>query len=113
MIDRLNRDEINRQQREAVKQAKWQEEIFRADVQHLLNDPAMRRVLWRYWQDMGLDVSPFATNAMAQSHAIGLQDAAKWWLNVIRAHCPEKEAQVRKEGLTVASPPPNEEEDDE
>ena len=75
--------------------------------------PAARRILWLFMLQTGLDASPFATNAMAQSHAIGMQDAAKWWLNLVRDHCPEKEAQIRREGLAQAKPKPTEEESEQ
>lgn len=99
-----------RQQRESDKL--FQEQL-RADVQQVMNIPAARRILWLFMLQTGLDASPFATNAMAQSHAIGMQDAAKWWLNLVRDHCPEKEAQIRREGLVQAKPKPTEEESDQ
>lgn len=97
MIDRLDRDAINQAQRAESRQAKLRHDIFKSDVQHAMGQPGVRRILWQFLQDMGTDTSPFATNAMAQSHAIGMQDAAKWWLNVIRDCCEEREAQMRTE----------------
>lgn len=112
MTDRLDRDDIARQQRDQRQREKWEEERFRADLQHVMKEPALRRVMWRFWKDVGLDGSPFATNAMAQSHAIGLKDAAMWWVNAIRAHCPEREAQIRNEANSTANTPKPEEDAD-
>lgn len=63
-------------------------------------------------QASNFDGSAFGTNAMAQSHAIGWQDAARWWLDLIRDHCPEKEQQIRREGMANV-PPATTEEDPE
>lgn len=104
-----DRDAIERSRREEQEAEKWQREQLRADVQQVMNLPAGRRILWLFMQQTGVDASPFATNAMAQSHAIGLQDAAKWWLNLVREHCPEKEAQIRREGLANRPPTTTEE----
>lgn len=109
-----DRNAIEAQQRRDRDAEKWFQEQLRADVQQVMNLPSARRILWLFMQQTGVDASPFATNAMAQSHAIGMQDAAKWWLNLIRDHCPEKEQQIRREGLAnSAKPTPTTEEDAE
>ena len=113
MTHPADRDAIDAQQREDRQAEKWFQEQLRADVQQVMNMPAARRILWLFMLQTGLDASPFATNAMAQSHAIGMQDAAKWWLNLVRDHCPEKEAQIRREGLAQAKPKPTEEESEQ
>lgn len=108
-----DRDEIDKLSRKQRKADKWFREQIRADVQQVMNLDAMRRILWLFIQQTGVDASPFATNAMAQSHAIGMQDAAKWWINLIREHCPEKEAQIRREGLSAGKTHDDNEDDDE
>lgn len=110
MAHPLDRSRALRQDAEAAKETDLREIQFRKDVQDAMNQPGMRRIVWRFLTDMGVDASPFNTNAMAQSRGIGMQDAGKWWLNVIRAHCPEKEAQIRKEAMTAAKKPTNEDE---
>ncbi|MCF3462778.1 hypothetical protein GTY70_02635 [Stenotrophomonas maltophilia] len=70
---------------------------LREDVRTVLADPVGRRVVWTFLQAMGVDISAFNTNAMAQSRAIGRQEAAQWWLLAIRDNCPEREAQMRAE----------------
>lgn len=105
MTHPADRTAIEAQQRQDRAAEKWFREQMKADVQQLMNLPAARRILWLFMQQTALDASPFATNAMAQSHAIGMQDAAKWWLNLIRDHCPEKEQQIRREGLTNSAKP--------
>lgn len=112
MTHPADRNAIEAKQRADRDAEKWFQEQLRADVQQVMNIPGMRRILWLFMQQTGLDGSPFATNAMAQSHAIGMQDAAKWWLNLVRDHCPEKEAQIRREGLDNR-PPTTTEDDDE
>jgi len=70
---------------------------LREDVRTVLAEPVGRRVVWAFLQAMGVDASAFNTNAMAQSRAIGRQEAALWWLLAIRDNCPEREAQMRAE----------------
>lgn len=107
-----DREAIEAQKRADRKAEKWYQEQIKADIQQVMNLDAARRILWLFMQQSGIDTSPFATNAMAQSHAIGMQDAAKWWLNLIRDHCPEKEQQIRREGMANV-PPTTTKEDDE
>lgn len=98
--------------REAAREAKLRDAQQQADVQQVMKLPAMRRILHTFLNDVGVDGSPFATNAMAQSHAIGLQDAGKWWLNLIRTYCPEKEAIIRAEGQKIPPAEPGTEDDE-
>lgn len=70
---------------------------LREDIRSMLAEPVGRRVIWAFLQSMGVDTSAFNTNAMAQSRAIGRQEAAQWWLLAIRDNCPEREAQMRAE----------------
>lgn len=67
------------------------------DVKALLESEAARRVLWRFLQDSGQGRSVYRDTAHAMAHAAGWQDAANWWLNEIRTHAPEREAQMRAE----------------
>lgn len=96
----------------ADREAKLREQLLRADVQFMMKQEPVRRVLGEFLAQMGLDDSAFATNAMQQSHAIGKQDAAKWWINLIRAFCPEKEAIIRAEFNKKPPVAPADEEDD-
>jgi hypothetical protein len=99
----LDFDEANRRRKAEEKRQKLAEGMLKADFQHVLSIPGARRILWQFLQDMGLDDSAFATNAMQQSHNIGQQDAAKWWLNGVRRFCPEVEAAMRVEAARVAA----------
>lgn len=84
----------------AMKRAQGiQQGLFKKAAQAALADPNVRHILWEFMQQMGLDRSPFNPNAMTQSHNIGKQEAVGWFLNVMREHCPEREAQVRIEGV--------------
>ena len=109
----LDREAINELARKEREREKWLREQLRADFKQVMNIEGMRRILYLFMQQMGVDSSPFATNAMAQSHAIGKQDAAGWWVDLMREFCPEKEAQVRREGLVWSKATPTTEEDDD
>ena len=97
MSRRFDLDEQEAERKREERQARLIDGMFRADVQTVLQSPSARRVLGRFLREVGMDTSPFNTNAMAQSRNIGLQDAGKWWFNAIREHCPEQEIPVRRE----------------
>ena len=82
--------------------AKVQDIQFANDVRNLFRHEGNRRVFNRFFAAMGVDGSPFNTNAMAQSRAIGLHDAARWWIDNIRDLCPEQEVTMRTEAATSA-----------
>src|SRR5262245_39145319 len=96
---------MNWEQRERQKLAERRErhaqveasKQFKQDFRELMKMEPMRRLLNQILRGMAVDGSPFNTNAMAQSHAIGMQDAAKWWLNNVRDLCPEQEVRMRNE----------------
>lgn len=113
MSDPYDIDARRQAEREAKREAKLRGDLFKADVQQVMKLPAMRRILWAFLNDMGIDQSPFATNAMLQSHGIGKHDAGKWWLNVIRDNCPEREAQMRAEGDKIPPVDPGTEGNDD
>lgn len=106
----LNRDVAREQEREQARYDRRFREQLRSDVQKVLATTEGRRLVFTFLQTMNIDATPFNTNAMSQSHGIGLQDAARWWLNVIRDHCPEREAQMRAEANKAAKLPPTTEE---
>lgn len=91
----LQRDEVG--ERRAKEREKFLFRRFGDDARAILRTEEGRRVLYAFLQDMGVDKTPFSTNAMTQSMLIGKQDAGKWWLNVIRVHCPEIERKMRVE----------------
>lgn len=102
-------------QRKQADRDKERLRIFRDDFKHALSDERVRRVLFTFMQTVGLDASPFNTNAMAMSQTVGQQDAARWWLNAIRDICPEREAQMRAEANRAAKqnrPEPEEQSDE-
>ena len=97
MSHELDRSEVIRRERAARLHGERMDAQFQRDVQLALNNVELRRVLGRFFFEMKLDGSPLNTNGMMQSHGIGLQDAARWWINVIRDNCPEREVQIRIE----------------
>ena len=70
---------------------------FRRDVQEVMKFPAMRRVLWRFLSDANLDGSAYSRDPHDTAYRLGQQDAAGWWINAVRAHCPERETDMRAE----------------
>lgn len=103
-----------RERRDREKLAKAEalrEQEIRADLQHVMKQAQFRRLLAEFLAQMGVDGSQFSTNAMAQSHSIGLRDAGMWWLGLVRVHCPEKEAIMRAEHAKI--PPVAEDDEDE
>lgn len=89
--------EARRLERQAAKKAALDQKLLRDDVQLLMRNPAMRRVLNRFFGFAGLDQSPFNPNAMTQSYAIGKREGAEWWVDLIRDHAPEQEVVMRDE----------------
>lgn len=89
--------EEREQERQAERLANLEDQQLREDLRSLLSEPSSRRAVWTFIQAMGVDSSAFNTNAMAQSRAIGRQEAAQWWLKAIRDTCPERESQMRAE----------------
>lgn len=86
----------------------------RKDVQAVFGTVEGRRVLSAFLHAAAADVSPLRHDQLTTGHAIGWQDAAGWWLNEIRTHCPEKEVQMRAEARREAAQPvPQDESDDD
>ena len=106
-------DARRQRDREAQRQERRDRELLKADVQAMFNSQSTRRVMAAFLEDMGLDASPFSPNAMTQSHAIGRQEAARWWVQQIRAYCPEKEQVMRIERQQAAQEQSTEDETDE
>lgn len=106
----LDRERERQEQRQQDAAAKLAAKQFRQDFVKVMGEPAARRIIHDFLQVMNIDGTAFNTNAMAQSHGIGMQDAARWWLAAIREHCPEREAQMRAEANKTASRPSESEE---
>lgn len=109
----LDRSVAIKQQRQQTQQDKAREEQFRRDVQLALTNKATRAVLNRFFDEAGLDTSAFNPHGSIQAHALGKQDAAKWWINVIREHCPEQEVVLRIEAKNAVLEIVQEEEQNE
>lgn len=92
-------DQEAREAREAEerKQARMRAAKFRKDVQSMLANPDHRAVVWAFLQSANVDGSAYRENSQAMAHAVAWHDAAGWWLDAIRQHCPEREAQMRTE----------------
>lgn len=73
----------------------------RRDVQELMQSAGGRRVVWGFLQTANADGSAYRENNQAMAHAVGWHDAAGYWLDLIRQHCPEREAQMRAEARTA------------
>ena len=88
--------------RAAEKVVRNANEQLASDVRALFKQEAMRRVVLQFAEAMGADTSPFNTNAMMQSRGIGMQDAARWWMDLVREYCPEQEVVMRNEARAAA-----------
>lgn len=78
------------------------EKQFKRDIQDFLNTQGGRRLLWAFLDQTGCFRSPFNTNSMQQSHAIGWADAGRWWLAALQAACPEKLTVMQTEAAKAA-----------
>ena len=91
--DRREQDRRRERRREAA--GREEARRFKAAVQDVMRQPAARLLFAEFFEAMGLDESAFNTNAMAQSRMIGRQEGARWWIEAIRAACPEQEVAIR------------------
>lgn len=101
-MNRMDPTEARRREKAAQQSAKLDARMLHEDVNALMRQPAMRRVLNRYFAFSGVDASPFSPNAMTQSYAIGKREGGEWWLALIRDHCPEQEVVMRNEARNAA-----------
>lgn len=97
MAHDLDRGEQDRKARLIAQASQKFDGEMRQKLKTMLDNPDNRLVVSRFLEDMGIGKSPFSPNAMTQSHAIGKQEAAQWWIDSIRAACPEKELPMRRE----------------
>ena len=93
----LDADERARKQREELNRIKREAKAFRADVQAVMALPEVRRIVWRFLSVAGVDSYAYRQKPHDMVVAAAMQDNARWWLEVIREHCPEREAQMRAE----------------
>lgn len=112
MIDPLDRDAAEARRREERRLAEREERQQREDLKEVMALPAMRRLLARFIDDAGLDRSAFRPDPNVMSFAAGWQDAARWWIEPIRAHCPEREVQLRAEARKARKGATDEAEDE-
>lgn len=89
-------------ERAAQRVAKERAAQFKKDVQDLMALPAMRRVLSDFIDDAGLDRSTYRDDHGAMACVAGWQDAARWWIDAVRQHCPERETAMRAEARSRA-----------
>ena len=68
---------------------------YSADWGYAKVDPEVRRVVWAFLEAAGLDSYAYRQSPHDMVVAAAIQDNARWWLDAIRSHCPEREAQMR------------------
>lgn len=111
-----DRESLQRQSRADARKERERADQFRKDVQDVMGMPAMRRLLSEFMDTAGLDRSAYREDAGAMAFSVGWQDAARWWLDAVREHCPEKETTMRAEARArakqEAQPGDSSEEDD-
>lgn len=89
-------------QREEKRRAKERADLIKADVCAVMEKPEARRLLAEFLDVAGIDVSPLRSDPIFMGAAVGWQDAASWWVNLIRKYCPERESQMRAEAKKAA-----------
>lgn len=105
-----NREAEEKARRKAMQYAQQKE---REDIVAMMALPASRRLMARFLDTTGIDTTSYRDTPIAMGHASGWQDAARWWLEVIREHCPEREAQMRAEAKREAREGATDESDDD
>lgn len=94
MIDQETR---KRQERAEAKRQRDRADQFRKDMQDVMKLPAARRLLSAFIDTAGFDRTTFREDAGAMAYCGGWQDAARWWIDAMREHCPEQETTMRAE----------------
>lgn len=79
------------------KAAKLAQQRFREDVQTVFKSREARRLLSAFLRDSHIDGSTFRETPHTMAFVAGWQDAGRWWIDVIRQHCPEREVEMRAE----------------
>jgi hypothetical protein len=97
MTHPLDNDAREQEARAEQLRAKVAAAQLRKDVQTVLGTEQGRRLVWLFLQTAAIDVSPLRADPVLMAHAVGWQDAGSHWINLIRSHCPEREAQMRAE----------------
>lgn len=95
-------DERAKQERRDSLNQKRMAAQFREDVQKMMALPEARRTVWTFMVGAGMDRTAcrFGSDGVDMPTtlvAAAMQDNARWWLDAIRDHCPEREAQMRAE----------------
>ncbi len=97
MAHDLDRTEQDRKARLITQAQQKFDGEMRQKLKAMLDNPDNRLIVSRFLEDIGMGKSPFSPNAMTQSRDIGKQEAGQWWIDSIRAACPEKELPMRRE----------------
>lgn len=79
------------------RERKLRQQQMRRDVQAVFAEPHARRVLAAFLAQCNFDESATRLDPIAMANAATWHDAGRWWLQQLREHCPEREAQLRKE----------------
>lgn len=95
----LTEEQREARRREEEQRRKLHAAKLREAARLVFKIPEARFLFGEFFHDAGMDVSPMRDTDRATYHAIGWQDSGSWWVNAIRAHCPEREAEIRKERI--------------
>ena len=99
-----DREAREKREREQARLSKQRNAQFRKDVQDALALPAVRRLLSGFFSDASVDRSAYRDRPTAMAYVAGWQDAARWWVDAIREHCPERETELRAEARRFSRP---------
>jgi hypothetical protein len=95
-------EQRDERERAEAKRLQFEQEKDRAMVQEAMAQAPVRRMVMRFLNAAGSDLTTLRDTPIAMGHAAGWQDAARWWLAAIREYCPEREQQMRAEAKREA-----------
>ena len=103
MTHPLDDDARQESERAARLRAKVLADRTRKDVQAVMATEQGRRLVWDFLRTAGVDSSAFNPESARMAFLVAWQDAGRYWLDLIRSHCPEREAQMRAEAKRDAN----------
>lgn len=90
-------DKLEARRLDEKRRAKERADLLKIDVCTVMERPEARRLLGAFLEAAGVDESPLRSDPVMMAAAVGWQDSAAWWMNLVRKYCPERESQMRAE----------------
>jgi hypothetical protein len=92
-----DRDAREQRERDDKRRERLRIEGMKKAIQDVMAMPQARMLMMAFASDASLDASSFRESPAAMAYVSGWQDAARWWIELIRAYCPERETDMRAE----------------